>query len=244
MTHVFTLFTSIPPNLAAGALERQRACVDSWRNAGFSPISFNHAAEIPLVQSYGLGIEFEVAPEAGKPPIVDMLEAIHNRGAAHAGIINADCEIVAYPDLAFRLSNILQGRLLFAERIDRDANGDLSVGDCQGFDAFFADTRALSNLANRHFRIGETWWDYWLPLAVAANGFEIGCANVPLLLHHQHPTAWHPEKWIEYGRVFWLHFKNAQVNGQALFARLGLQYDATPSTPELLQLGKACFDWL
>jgi len=241
---MFTLFTSIPPNLSASAIERQRICVASWRNAGFRPISFNGIAEIPLVQSYGLGIEFDSAPEGGKPVIVDILQAIRNRGTSHAGIINADCEIIAYPELASRLSRILQGRLLFAERIDRDANGDLTVGDCQGFDGFFADTTVLSNLTNRHFRIGETWWDYWLPLAVAANGYEIGCANMPLLLHQQHPTAWHVEKWIEYGRVFWTQFKNQEVKGRALFAQLGLQYDVTPNTTELLQIGKACFELL
>ena len=67
---------------------------------------------------------------------------------------------------------------------------------------------------------------------------------MPLLLHQQHPTAWHVEKWIEYGRVFWLQFKNQEVKGQALFAQLGLQYDVMPSTPELMQIGKTCFDWL
>jgi hypothetical protein len=241
---MFTLFTSIPPNLSASAIEHHRICVASWRNTGFYPISFNGVAEIPLVQSYGLGIEFESAPKGGKPVIGDILQAIRCRGASHAGIINADCEIVAYPDLALRLSRVLRGRLLFAERIDRHADGALSVGECQGFDGFFADTTVLSNLTNRQFRMGETWWDYWLPLAVAANGYEIGCADVPLLLHQKHPAAWHVEKWIEYGRVFWLQFKNQEVSGRPLFARLGLKYDGTPSAPELLQIGKACFEWL
>ena len=109
----------------------------------------------------------------GKPFIGDFLAAIRKRGSARAGIINADRKMVSYPDLSPKLFAALGNSVLFAERIEVGVDGSLARGDCEGFDAFFFDVDVLENVDDRHFRLGEPWWDYWLPLQLAVNGADV-----------------------------------------------------------------------
>ena len=86
---------------------------------------------------------------------------------------------------------------MIAERLNLSQETFRPTGvPCQGFDAFFFEVAALSRIErDDHWRIGEVWADFWLPLAFNAAGFEIKTLPAPILLHLNHELAWDWADW-------------------------------------------------
>jgi FkbM family methyltransferase len=244
---VFPLFTSIPPGLSGEALARQREVIASWRAAGFEPISVNGPSEIGPLKVLGLDIEVEPASEDGKPLIADIAAAIKRKGCERAGIVNADCEVISYPTLAVKLAAALNNSVLYAERVDVGEGRLPTVGECHGFDAFFFDVRVLGVINDEHFRLGETWWDYWFPLQLAVNGAMLGNIGTPLILHRRHQARWSPEHWVRHARHMCASLKewSGQNTLRPLLSLLDfIHHFEEPDVHQLSTMGAACFEWL
>ncbi|WP_409563069.1 hypothetical protein RLW55_17215 [Hyphomicrobium sp. B1] len=207
--HPFYLFTSVPPHLVGDQLEEQHRIIASWIAAGFSPVSVNGPSEIERVLAYGFDLDIEPCSSEGKPLVGDILEAVRKRSGPRAGIINSDCAILPYPNLAAVLADELEGGLLYAERIDVGGDDPPSIGNCYGFDAFFFDTALSRGIVDGHFQLGETWWDYWFPTQMAARGATLGNIDVPLITHRRHTSRWSPELWRFNARLHWSEMKLA-----------------------------------
>jgi len=243
----FPLLTSVPPHLSGESLARQRDIIASWRAAGFKPISVNGPSEIARLAALDLDIEIEPLSEDGKPFIGDILAAIKKRGCARAGIVNADCEVLGYPDLALRLAAALENSVLYAERVDISDDRLPTLGECNGFDAFFFDVGILGTIDDRHFRLGETWWDYWFPLRLAADGAMLGNIDLPLIHHQRHPARWNEEQWVRHARHMCTALKawSAQDALRSFSSSLnGIQHLKKPDVQDLSKIGAACFEWL
>jgi hypothetical protein len=200
------LFTSIPPRVKRLLDGRdygaawQMACIESWRQSRFLVISLNSAAELTdLTHSYPAAVDFiELPPGVERPRIVDFFDAAKESGAATAGIINADCLMIPQTGLAERLAENLKS-VVIVERINLDRQTLRPTGHhCYGFDAFFFPIGALSALKpDESWRIGDTWWDYWLPIAFHLGGVELRTLPAPMLVHLDHELVWNKEGWIE-----------------------------------------------
>jgi hypothetical protein len=160
-----------------------RDCLNSWRAAGLSAIAVNGPSEITALRKLDLPVEFVPLAADGKPRIGAILSAIRGSGASFAGIINSDCKIVSYPDLALKLHVSLAQTVLAGWRIDI---GDHKPIACIGFDAYFFDISILPE-DDAGFSIGDSWWDYWFPFACEIAGAKIETIPVPLLTHRVHP---------------------------------------------------------
>lgn len=193
------LFTSIKPPADDGELAYLRDCLASWRAAGFIAVAVNGPREIASLRKLDLPVEFAAAPADGKPRIGTILSAIRESGAPFAGIINADCRLIAYPGLD--LASGLAGRLALGWRMDTTKGEELQAYRV-GFDAFFFDTTVLPD-DDCGLRIGEPWWDFWFPMACQRNGATVGTISIPLLIHQAHATNWSSKKWVENGRRVW-----------------------------------------
>ncbi len=243
----FPLFTSVPPHLSGRAIVQQREVFASWRAAGFEPISVNGPSEIVRVEALGLGVEIEPTSEDGKPCVSDIVTAIRKRGGERAGIVNADCKIHGYPDLSLKFAAALRNSVLYAERVDVGDDWLPTIGECAGFDAFFFDVGVLRPVNNRHFRLGEPWWDYWFPLQLAVNGARLGCLDMPLLHHRRHQARWNPQDWDWHARNVCSVFQ--QWSGQRtlmpfLSSFNGIQDLSKLDRDESVKIGAACFQWL
>jgi hypothetical protein len=135
--------------------------------------------------------------------MIDFFAAAGNSGSKIAGIINADCMMINRFEFSKHFPDHLDG-IVIAERVDLSKETLRPTGlPCFGFDAFFFDVAALAHIDHDdHWRIGEVWWDYWLPLAFHVAGFEIKTLPAPILLHLQHSLAWDWDAWAtEFSRL-------------------------------------------
>lgn len=223
------LFTSIKPPSDAAGTEYKIQCLDSWRAAGFFPVSVNGPSEAEKLS--GLDVEIAILPREGKPRIGDIMSAIRVRGECFSGIINADICLMPCGNVAENLRRSLSGNLAMGWRVDI---GDGTIAAFSwGFDAFFFDTRLLP-ADDAGFSIGETWWDLWFPWACEQAGARVETIGAPLFMHRVHPQNWSQAQWLANGRRFWrlLHPSGEPtILGLHELARdLPRKYHAAPKT--------------
>jgi hypothetical protein len=210
------LFTSIRRPADAEAASYLRDCLHSWRMAGFDTVAVNGPAEIEALRGLDLPIEFAVTATDGKPRIGTILSAIQARGCRFAGIINSDCRVLRYPDLADNLKAGLERSAILAWRLD--VSDDAKPAPMRfGFDAYFFDIEVAPR-DDAGFSIGEPWWDLWFPLACELSGARVETLAVPALTHKIHPANWHERNWFLGGQRFWAAFQT------------GRRYDAIPKS--------------
>jgi hypothetical protein len=134
-----------------------------------------------------------------------MLSAIRARGCRFAGIINSDCRIIGYPNVAANLKAGLDSTAVLAWRIDlSDDHKPTTMSG--GFDAYFFDTEVVPR-DDWGFSIGDPWWDYWFPLACEMSGARVETLAVPLLTHKAHPSNWSEQSFIRGTYRFWAAFQ-------------------------------------
>jgi len=190
------LFTSIPPyasrpiNGREMGLAWQRACIQSWKANGFEVTSFNNPDEVSRLNSFNADIKFVTIPvDQRRPRISEIIKTAIASGRDIAGIINADCLIVPQAKLTEKLIGV--NGVVIAERINLDKTLRPTGYPCMGFDAFFFDTKSLSKIhKDERWRLGDTWWDYWFPLAFQSAGLQSKTLPAPLLLHLEHVPMW------------------------------------------------------
>jgi hypothetical protein len=245
-----TLYTSLPPRterLAAGrklGAMYQRECIASWRRLGFDVVSLNARAEIEALLPLGYGVKFKEAA-ASPPRINDFLTVIKEEPAAVAGIINADCMIVANdPAISLVLQSAGQG-LVLVERLNIGAEDLRATGtSCCGFDLLLFAKHVLNVLEfDSEISIGTPWWDYWFPIVYQSAGGELFSAPAPMLIHLDHPLGWSYESWLAQGRK--MHASLARNPGS--FSSLPfVKRDQTTglSDSEVGEFATAAFQWL
>lgn len=214
------LFTSIRPPADAEAITYLRDCLNSWRAAGFEAVAVNGPAEAEALRTLDLPIELSILATDGKPRIGAFFSAIRQHACGFAGIINSDCRIVGYPALAANLQRQLEGRALLAWRLDVSDLKPAAVR--HGFDAYFFDSATMP-ADDAGFSIGDSWWDYWFPLACEARGARIETLALPLLTHKVHPLHWKARKWDDGAQRFWTALKSwrpAVAAKRSLFAEI------------------------
>jgi hypothetical protein len=169
----------------------QTACIQSWKASGFKVTSLNNPNEIGVLQSHNTDVAFFAIPaNHALPHITDFIEAAMDSGNEVVGIINADCMLVPQVNLIKHLARL--NGVVIAERINLDRATLRPTGQLgMGFDAFFFDTKALSKISrDDRWRIGDTCWDYWFPLAFQAAGLELKTLPAPVLVHLDHDRTW------------------------------------------------------
>ncbi len=217
----FPLFTSIKPPADAGELSYLGDCIASWRAAGFTPVAVNGPSEVKKLQGLDVPVEFACLPADCKPRIGAILQAVRDSGSPVAGIINSDCRIMADPLLAERLANRLDKTCILAWRVDVGAHVRVAATS-HGFDCYFFDAHCLPS-SDQGFSIGDTWWDYWFPMACEMAGARLETLSFPLLTHQVHPINWSGRNWDTGAERFWMalrDWKPGEPAADSLFAAI------------------------
>ena len=176
----------------------QKACINSWKEAGFRIVSLNCDSEIIALKQRGIGVEFvSNGSQSERSKIASLLSLIAESGDRVAGIINADCLLIHYGDFIETMSRTARDSIVLFERLNLDPATLRPTGaHCCGFDGFFFDTRFIVDLESANsWLIGEPFWDYWFPLLLIYAGARLKMPDAPGLIHVNHELGWQQEAW-------------------------------------------------
>jgi hypothetical protein len=153
-------------------------------------VSLNTVEEIEALRPITSGVDFSQIPkDRTRPLITDFFGAAKSCRNTIVGIINSDCMII--PQFNARPLNDHLSGIVIAERLNLSPETLQVTAMSGGFDAFFFRSTALAAVEHdHHWRIGDVWYDYWLPLAFHAAGLEIKTLPAPMLLHLNHDQGW------------------------------------------------------
>jgi hypothetical protein len=193
------LFTSIPPRLdrqSAGGLPigeaYQEECLASWRRCGFEVCSVHGRGELATLRRRD-GVTYVAVDEPdgeAKPSLRAMLDVARRSGAAVAGIINADILLLDPPGWRDVVRREIAGSVIVVTRYEMQDIDRTCIGWAPwGFDVVLFDPACVDGLDDCGMRLGESWWDYWLPLACHFAGATLKHVDDCIALHQDHPIV-------------------------------------------------------
>jgi tetratricopeptide (TPR) repeat protein len=210
--------TSIPPSLSrfdngqqVGAAY-QELCVSSWLACGFKIISVNHREEIaalaqrfPAVQFIATERDLQHLTGRRNPYIADLLLALADRPEPVAGIINSDIVFESGPEWSASLPELTRKNVIIAQRYGTSSlRHGLLRRYTGGFDGFFFEKTFAARVAAKSmpYGMGIPWWDFWLPMAFAAEGKQVAVCEATRIVHLDHHAGWQWALWRRYGIIF------------------------------------------
>jgi len=225
-----TIATSIAPK----RLDEQKEAIESWRKIGFDVVSINCPDEIQRLREFFPKVRFVQARRnarelLGKPLIYfdEFLKFFQRSGSEICGIVNSDIHLVADQGIVPFIKTHAQNSLIYGSRTEVDSLDLLEGEVCQtGFDFFFFDKSLISCFPESEFCIGMPWWDYWVPLIPAVEGFQTKRLVSPFAYHIRHTCEWEKEKWLLLAKRFFGYLRrrfdrDLVSNPQSLWALLG-----------------------
>jgi hypothetical protein len=227
-----SLYTSVPSRLirqSKGEVygdEYQKECINSWRDAGFNIISINPENEIDALVTKGYNIKFVSNGNLeGRTKFATFFSCIIDSKEPICGLINADCFLMNPCDVAIdRVLGAAGGSIVLLERLNIDPVTMKSMGKAaSGFDAFFFDTRFVTNLDYAdEWTIGEPFWDYWFPFFLHVSGASLKVAESTILVHLNHEVNWNMGDWRASGFKLFQQLQSPDTN-RRLPAELAVQ---------------------
>lgn len=241
------LFTSIPARISRRTPDGQeagpawtRACIDSWKNAGYDVVSVNAVSEAAQVRQAYPGVEVvEVQRDGsvrnGRPLVYvsDMLALMAASGHASVAIANAD--VLCLADAAAMLRGWQPQGFAYSNRLDIDDRSGAGARQHGGMDYLIVNTPHLEGLAAPDFLFGTPWWDYWLPLALMSRGIpgtRLSLNGLPVIAHLAHTERWNSADFMGNYTLF-AHAMAVQA-AIAPGATLGLYIDVARSTSDTI----------
>lgn len=217
------LASSIPPRLRGAPLDPtakdslQLRTLNSWRQAGFVPISIHTRAELAaqpchaaMLERSGVAVLEVRQPDA--LPLPNLLASLEALVAAHPfallAITNADILFAPGSALTQALKNLEPHQALVSRRTNVAADADASATptgsrDVYGFDFFALHASSLRRalpLIPEGLVFGRPWWGLFLPLALLAAGLELRDPGAHLFLHPHHQERWSADHWLRFGQ--------------------------------------------
>ena len=183
----------------------QLTCIESWRHAGFEPVSVNSINEAYSHSVRMIPVRRDASAITGRTHVflADLLAVVSTEARGRPFVLmNADLVIPSTSALADRLSQICPGEFIFSRRIDIDQPGQADgVAPRWGYDFFAGHADDISELPNAGMVFGAPWWDYFLPLLMFMQGCRIYQIK-PAVLHLNHTERWNWVAWKTLGQRF------------------------------------------
>lgn len=211
------LVTSIPPffsrldnagNEAGGAW--LTACVQSWLDEGFDPITVNSSAETML--DFALPPRFEKLKttrdgfeEFGKRYVSlgDMIQLVVQKTEGPIEIINSDIALELTEEARQRIRTLQPGTCIICNRIDVDTLAcENGVVYSSGYDFFVFHASDLRKVSENRMYFGLPWWDHYLPISVLSQRVTRLKSEGIKAYHLKHDGRWKRRLWRKLGHRF------------------------------------------
>jgi hypothetical protein len=201
----------------------QLTCIESWRHAGFEPVSVNSINEAYSHSVRMIPVRRDASAITGRAHVflADLLAVVSTEARGRPFVLmNADLVIPSTSALADRLAQIRPGEFIFSRRIDIDQPGQTDgVAPRWGYDLFAGHADDISQLPDAGMVFGAPWWDYFLPLLMFMQGCRIYQIK-PAVLHLNHTERWNWVAWKTLGQRF-----VAEVGARATDKTSGLRLE-------------------
>ena len=180
----------------------QHRCIESWRGVADTIVSVNPSTELDRMTQRKNVRYIASAQSEGPPTVADLLDAGLATGAPELLLVNAD--VALGPSRGSRARDPAGFRI--GRRLDiEDPDDPGGIPFLPGYDAFALTASLAERIADEGFVLGRPYWDYWLPLAAAVAGEQLG--PLEFTVHHLvHTTRWSEESRRAFGGrlVRWL----------------------------------------
>ena len=211
------IFTSIPGKYARFDSDGRdigdahlTACIASWRNCGFEPVTVNSRSEVPhpLVAELGVRtvvVDRDASKLTGRPHLYmsDLVDAALRHGGERVFLVNADIELEMTGAAQNTIRSLRPMDIVWCSRIDYRVEKDPDRPRYEGgIDFFSAGRRCLSAVDFGELVFGMPWWDHFLPLALLTKGGEPVSETGIHPYHLEHGGRWIRKNHIAFGRVF------------------------------------------
>lgn len=212
-----SLITSVPPRMTRSLEGREigseylQRCISSWRACGLQPVSVNSSRESSRQAAWAGEVQIvettNDAQREAKRPLVYFHDLLRAAVQASTGdvvaITNADV-LLHDPSAIERLCRrVTPTRAVMARRIDVDNPARLrgDIYPC-GFDFFAVHASQLVKVPDVRLVFGAPWWDYFLPIALLAQGVELELTTHPVAYHLRHDERWNMALWRAMGQRY------------------------------------------
>ena len=195
--HVAVALTSLSPE--DELRDRQRACVDSWRNAGCKVVAFQTHSELALIGTLGWpGVEF--VPVDGplawdrRFVLVSTLARwattyAYTAEALPVLFINADCALECTPERLAALALEAGDGLCCLVRHETD--GSRFAG---GIDGLLMAAKSAALVPSSDVMVlGRPHWDTVVATRFLDGGKALCSPSFRIMGHETHPVRWSPE---------------------------------------------------
>lgn len=192
--------TSLNPN--PEKKERQRLCVQSWRNIGLEVIAVNTAAELARLDT-GLsklvhGHVSNTTPLEYKKPTqrISTIVKVGRQTGLPFLLINSDIEINGDPQVIIDALAEPE-KLTIGVRYNHEPGQSIIAAEYEqwGLDCFLMTPDLAATVPNLPFGIGKPVWDYWLPHHFRSRGYRFHWIRRPFFFHERHPLGWSQTEW-------------------------------------------------
>jgi len=188
--------------------EYQAACIASWKESGFSPVTVNSNAEIlsdqVTVKTSVVRLEQDASSIYGKPYpfMTDFFEAISKSSNGVVAFTNSDILIRLSSDQQLALTQLKEDECIILKRKDVASLTSTEGKEYRpGYDFFAVHASRLKDIQAGAMAIGIPWWDHFLPLHLMLSGLRhvnIGAC----IFHLEHEERWDQKNWISVGNEF------------------------------------------
>lgn len=199
----------IVTSIAPFSIDKQKAAIASWLDAGCRVVSLNAPDELRVLEKEFPNVRFveaqrDARTRHGKPLIYisDALQVLAEIGGDACGIVNSDIVLKAGNPSEFIkfVAEAVVGSFVFGARIDVGSLSNLNGKEYErGFDYFFFDRKIINCYKHASFCFGAPWWDYWFPLIAFLQGVPVKRLVSPVAFHVIHGDRWKHEDFEAYG---------------------------------------------
>lgn len=244
--------TSIPPKMyridAAGndiGADYQLACINSWKEAGFKPVSLNHESEILPSEIENIvevhKVRDSAFQEVGRHLLYldSLFETAVKLDERLVAISNADILLDLSQDTKMTIGNLRPGEFFISHRLDIDDYQKKSAPEiCFGYDFIVfcpADIEKLRWIFDKSYIFGKPFWDYAIPAAFIVSGLSGRLIDHHQVMHLRHPAKWNSEEFLSFVDKFRVHAAEYLTTKRAITESLQLtEFKQSFSSPNTI----------
>lgn len=198
----------------------QKACIQSWIDNGFTPVSLNHPDELDMLGDIYDNVRLvptysTMEATFGRPyvRVSALIDYAKGQEDEQILLINSDIKIIDNGGLTDKLKALTEKAVVFIHRWDYENDLDKAMRYDLGIDAMFLNKRHLGLFPQSNLCLGQCFWDYVFPYQAQKAGAPLKRVVEKYIYHKAHHAQYSKENWQHTAQIartecqLWGYFK-------------------------------------